>query len=42
MAIDAEFLSGLDAIGPMPEDFVAPPRETEHQEFDWSFDDLSA
>lgn len=42
MAIDAEFLAGLDALGPMPEDFVAPPRETDHQEPDWSFDDLSA
>lgn len=37
-----EFFAGLDALGPMPVDFVAPPREVDTQDLNWAIDDLSA
>ena len=37
-----DFFAALDALGPMPIDFVAPPREVDTQDLDWSVDDLSA
>jgi hypothetical protein len=34
-----EFWRRMDELGPLPDDFVAPPRELD-PDLDWSFDDI--
>ncbi|MCX6610513.1 MAG: hypothetical protein NTW74_06630 [Acidobacteria bacterium] len=41
-AFGPEFWMKLGALGPLPEDFVAPDRDEKHPDPEWSFDDLPA